>query len=183
LRSLNNLANGQPSSIAMAIEVPRGAVVEAFLEGGFAVFSINPKQLDRAYVSAEQDLYRSLVNGLDSGRSMAEVFHPVKEMRTYPYDRLSRDPLALYERLAIEHVSRWRQKHEDGTLSNVLRAAIRKDLPLIGLTIGYLERRHPELTYVWATGSFLYSGSRRAFLRLRLRANACLTRSFWPGFR
>jgi transposase len=47
LRSLNNLANGQPGSIAMAIEVPRGPVVEAFLEGGFAVFSINPKQLDR----------------------------------------------------------------------------------------------------------------------------------------
>lgn len=47
LRSLNNLAEGQPGSIAMAIEVPRGPVVEAFLEGGFAVFSINPKQLDR----------------------------------------------------------------------------------------------------------------------------------------
>ena len=30
---------------------------------------------------------------------------------------------------------------------------------------------------------FLYSASRRAFFRLRLRANACLTRSFWPGFR
>jgi hypothetical protein len=27
--------------------VPRGPLVEAFLEGGFAVFSINPKQLDR----------------------------------------------------------------------------------------------------------------------------------------
>ena len=31
--------------------------------------------------------------------------------------------------------------------------------------------------------ALLYSGSRRAVLRLRLRANACLTRSFWPGFR
>ena len=47
LRSLDKLANGQPATIAMAIEVPRGPVVEAFLEGGFAVFSINPKQLDR----------------------------------------------------------------------------------------------------------------------------------------
>jgi len=47
LRSLDTLANGQPASIAMAIEVPQGPVVEAFLEGGFAVFSINPKQLDR----------------------------------------------------------------------------------------------------------------------------------------
>ena len=31
--------------------------------------------------------------------------------------------------------------------------------------------------------SFLYSVSRRVFFRLRLRANACLTRSFWPGFK
>ena len=36
-----------PPSLAAAIEVPRGAVVETLLEHGFAVFSINPKQLDR----------------------------------------------------------------------------------------------------------------------------------------
>jgi transposase len=35
------------SSVAVAIETPRGPVVEALLERGFAVFSINPKQLDR----------------------------------------------------------------------------------------------------------------------------------------
>jgi hypothetical protein len=34
-----------------------------------------------------------------------------------------------------------------------------------------------------AKPSCLYSASRRAFFRLRLRANACLTRSFWPGFK
>jgi transposase len=33
--------------LAAAIEVPHGAVVETLLEHGFAVFSINPKQLDR----------------------------------------------------------------------------------------------------------------------------------------
>jgi transposase len=35
------------SRIAIAIESPRGAVVAGFLEAGFEVFSINPKQLDR----------------------------------------------------------------------------------------------------------------------------------------
>ncbi len=35
------------SALAGAIESPRGAVVETLLEHGFAVFSINPKQLDR----------------------------------------------------------------------------------------------------------------------------------------
>jgi transposase len=36
-----------PSVLAVAIEIPRGAIVETLLEHGFAVFSINPKQLDR----------------------------------------------------------------------------------------------------------------------------------------
>ena len=44
---LNTMITAKPECIAVAIEVPRGPVVEAFLEGGFAVFSINPKQLDR----------------------------------------------------------------------------------------------------------------------------------------
>lgn len=47
LRALNEIAAGDTRRVAMAIEVPRGPVVEAFLEGGFVVFSINPKQLDR----------------------------------------------------------------------------------------------------------------------------------------
>lgn len=37
----------QPDSLAVAIEVPHGPVVEALQDAGFAAFSINPKQLDR----------------------------------------------------------------------------------------------------------------------------------------
>ena len=40
-------SGAQPEEIAVAIEMPRGPVVETLLERGFAVFSINPKQLDR----------------------------------------------------------------------------------------------------------------------------------------
>src|SRR5512134_2112879 len=36
-----------PGQIAVAIETPHGPVVEMLLEHGFAVFAINPKQLDR----------------------------------------------------------------------------------------------------------------------------------------
>jgi transposase len=36
-----------PGRIGVAIETPRGPVVEMLLERGFAVFAINPKQLDR----------------------------------------------------------------------------------------------------------------------------------------
>lgn len=42
-----SLAGGDAGRIAVAIEVPRGAVVETLLERGVAVFAINPKQLDR----------------------------------------------------------------------------------------------------------------------------------------
>jgi transposase len=44
---LIGLAGGDPAAIAVAIEVPRGAVVEALVERGLHVFAINPKQLDR----------------------------------------------------------------------------------------------------------------------------------------
>src|SRR5215218_1516127 len=38
---------GEPGSVAVAIEVPHGPVVDALLDRGFAVYAINPKQLDR----------------------------------------------------------------------------------------------------------------------------------------
>src|SRR6266403_1065931 len=38
---------GQPQRVAVAIEVPRGAMVEGRLERGFHVFALHPKQLDR----------------------------------------------------------------------------------------------------------------------------------------
>jgi transposase len=38
---------GQPQRVAVAIEVPRGAIVEGLVERGFHVFAINPEQLDR----------------------------------------------------------------------------------------------------------------------------------------
>ncbi len=41
------LSGGQPQRVAVAIEVPRGAIVEGLVERGFHVFAINPKQLDR----------------------------------------------------------------------------------------------------------------------------------------
>lgn len=40
-------AGGEPSRVAIGIEVPRGALVEVLVERGFAVYAINPKQLDR----------------------------------------------------------------------------------------------------------------------------------------
>jgi transposase len=44
---LSALTAAPASSMAIAIEVPHGTLVEELLEHGFSVYSINPKQLDR----------------------------------------------------------------------------------------------------------------------------------------
>ena len=44
---LSRVGASDPSAICVALEAPRGAVVETLLGAGFAVFSLNPKQLDR----------------------------------------------------------------------------------------------------------------------------------------
>lgn len=44
---LMGMSEHHPTRVAIGIEVPRGAIVETLVERGFAVFSINPKQLDR----------------------------------------------------------------------------------------------------------------------------------------
>jgi transposase len=44
---LTEKSRAPSARIAVAIEVPRGPVVETLLERGFQVFAINPKQLDR----------------------------------------------------------------------------------------------------------------------------------------
>jgi transposase len=59
---------GTPGEIAVAIETTSGPVVETFLDRGFAVFSINPKQLDRfrdrfSVAGAKDDSRDALVLG------------------------------------------------------------------------------------------------------------------------
>ncbi len=44
---LLSFAAGDAGEVGVAIETPSGPVVESLIEHGFAVHSINPKQLDR----------------------------------------------------------------------------------------------------------------------------------------
>jgi transposase len=44
---LTEVSGGQLAQVAVAIEIPRGALVEILLERGVTVFAVNPKQLDR----------------------------------------------------------------------------------------------------------------------------------------
>ena len=71
-----------PGTVAAAIEIPRGAIVETLVEHGFAVFSINPKQLDRfrdrySPAGAKDDRRDALVLA-DSLRTDMHCFHAVK---------------------------------------------------------------------------------------------------------
>jgi transposase len=47
IEQLLEKADGRAERVAVAIETPRGSVVEALMDRGVAAFSINPKQLDR----------------------------------------------------------------------------------------------------------------------------------------
>jgi transposase len=64
---------GQPQRVAVAIEVPRGAIVEGLIERGFHVFAINPKQLarfrDRHTMSGAKDDRRDAFVLADSLRT------------------------------------------------------------------------------------------------------------------
>ena len=44
---LLSFAAGEAGEVCVAIETPRGPVVESLMARGFAVHSINPRQLDR----------------------------------------------------------------------------------------------------------------------------------------
>ena len=111
----------EPAEIAVAIETPRGPVVEALLERGFQVFSINPKQLDRF-----RDRF-SVAGAKDDSRD-AEVL--ACSLRT---DRHAFRRLAADDPLIIE-LREWSRiydelKQEQNRLTNRMRAQLWRYYP------------------------------------------------------
>jgi transposase len=79
---LLKLAAGDASSVAVAIEVPHGAMVESLIENNLAVFAINPKQMDRfrdrhTVAGAKDDDLDAFVMA-DSLRTDQPCFHRVE---------------------------------------------------------------------------------------------------------
>jgi transposase len=101
------------AEIAVAIETPRGPVVEALLERGFQVYAINPKQLDRF-----RDRF-SPAGAKDDSRDAYVLGH---SLRT---DRHAFRPLTVDQPLVIElrEWSRMRDElqQEQSRLGNRLR--------------------------------------------------------------
>ena len=91
---LLRLGLGDAATIAVAIEVPHGSVVETLVDRGFAVFAINPKQLDRFRdrftVAGARDDRRDPMVLADSLRTDGHLFRrlavqaaPVIELREW----------------------------------------------------------------------------------------------------
>jgi transposase len=113
------LADGDIRRIAVAIEVPRGPIVETLLEKGIAVFSINPKQLDRFRdrhsVSGAKDDRRDALVLADSLRTDKAAFRPaslgdplIVQLRelTREQDELKAERIAIGSRLR-DHLHRY----------------------------------------------------------------------------
>jgi len=75
-------AQGDPTQVAIGIEVPRGALIDLCVERGFAVYAINPKQVDRfrdrfTVAGAKDDSRDALVVG-DALRTDPQAFRRVR---------------------------------------------------------------------------------------------------------
>ncbi len=119
-------AGGRPEAVAVAIERPRGGLVEAFLERGLHVYSLNPKQLDRfrdrhSVAGAKDDRLDAYVLG-DALRTDRPRFRQVK----------TDDPLVVQ----IRELSRVHDdlRDEENRLVNRLREQVHRCAPhLLGL--------------------------------------------------
>jgi transposase len=106
---LLQLAGGDASAIAVAIEVPHGAVVESLIENHLAVFALNPKQMDRfrdrhTVAGAKDDGLDAFVMA-DSLRTDQRCFHRVELdepaiLRLREWSRMEQDLQTDANRLA-----------------------------------------------------------------------------------
>ena len=94
-----------PARIAVALEVPRGAIIDTLLAHGFHVFAVNPKQLDRFRdrhtVAGAKDDRRDAFVLADALRTDRPAFRRVhaEDPRVTQLRELSR----LYDELTEEH--------------------------------------------------------------------------------
>lgn len=110
-----------PDRVAVAIETPRGPVVETLLERGFAVYAINPKRLDRF-----RDRF-TMAGAKDDSRDAAVLAHSLITDR-YAYRRLMvDDPLIIELREWSRLADDLREEH--GRLANRIREQLWRYYP------------------------------------------------------
>jgi len=120
---LTKRARGRPEDVAVAIEVTRGAIVEALLERRFVVFAINPKQLDRF-----RD--RHTAAGAKDDRRDAFVLLHSLSTDSHAFRQLNVDKPAVMR--LREHARMYEDlKHDLRRLTNQLRAQLHRYYPQI----------------------------------------------------
>jgi len=120
---LVELAAGQASDVAVALEVPRGAVVDVLLARGVHVFALNPKQLDRF-----RD--RFTMAGAKDDRRDAQVLASALASDPPAFRRLEpEDPLIL----ELRELSRLEDdlRQELSRLTNRLREQLHRYFPQV----------------------------------------------------
>jgi transposase len=126
LTALIERTGASPSAIAVAIETPRGVLVDTLVERGFAVFAINPKQLDRF-----RDRFTSA--GAKDDRRDAHVLGDALRTDRSAFRRVQLDdPLVLELRELTRAEDEW---HRDlGRFTNRIREQVARIAPaLLGL--------------------------------------------------
>jgi transposase len=117
----DDVAAGVASDVAVALEMPRGAVVDTLLARGFHVFALNPKQLDRF-----RDRYT--VAGAKDDRRDAQVLASALASDPPAFRRLEPEHPLLLE---LRELSRLEDdlRHEFGRLTNRLREQLHRYFP------------------------------------------------------
>ena len=138
---LLSFAKGDASEVGVAVETPRGPVVESLMERGFAVHSINPKQLDR---------FRDRLSpaGAKDDRRDARVL--ASALRTDPHCLRRLEPTDP----AIIELREWSRLNEDLTRERVRLANMRDQL----------WRYYPQFTGAERPVRAMKSGKRWAFV-------------------
>jgi transposase len=112
-----------PSAIAVAIETPRGLLVDTLVERGFAVFAINPKQLDRF-----RDRFTSA--GAKDDRRDARVLGDALRTDRQAFRRVQlEDPLVLELRELTRADDEW--KRDLGRFTNRIREQVARIAPAL----------------------------------------------------
>jgi transposase len=118
---LDKLSPGAPGRVAVAIEVPRGPVVEGLLERRFAVHAINPKQLDRF-----RDRF-TVAGAKDDRRDAFVLAHSLSTDRGCFRELRLDDPIVLQLRELSRIDEDLRQEHN--RLTNRLREQLHRYYP------------------------------------------------------
>jgi transposase len=121
IEALLRRADGRAERVAVAIEIPRGGLVETFLERGLHVYTLNPKQVDRF-----RD--RHSVSGAKDDRRDAYVLADALRTDLHKFRRVALDhPLVIQ----IREISRADEdlREEINRLTNRLREQLYRVAP------------------------------------------------------